>query len=158
MKPFTEPSAYRDTMSPMWRKLDLCSDIFVTEELLKMCSGFPFKRLVLLFGWSKFKRYSVSNSAAVFILPLLHFSQSIQKNRKRNKTTNCRRFFSVFRLIQLLPVCQADPERALLHIHFRGRRLLLSGLWANSVLRHVFIQSRPSEKKYSFIQWLTEEF
>lgn len=27
MKPFTEPSAYRDTMSPMWRKLDRCSDM-----------------------------------------------------------------------------------------------------------------------------------
>lgn len=27
MKPFTVPSAYRDTMSPMWRKLDAESDI-----------------------------------------------------------------------------------------------------------------------------------
>lgn len=31
MKPLTEPSAYRDTMSPMWRKLDLCSDMVVVK-------------------------------------------------------------------------------------------------------------------------------
>lgn len=40
MKPLTEPSAYRDTMSPMWRKLDLCSDIFTD---LCVCPDYPFK-------------------------------------------------------------------------------------------------------------------
>lgn len=28
MKPLVEPSAYREQMSPIWRKLDILSDIF----------------------------------------------------------------------------------------------------------------------------------
>lgn len=40
MKPFTEPSAYRDTMSPIWRKLDICSDI-LTAAPRQTCSAFP---------------------------------------------------------------------------------------------------------------------
>lgn len=30
MKPLVDPSAYREQMSPMWRKLDILSDIFDT--------------------------------------------------------------------------------------------------------------------------------
>lgn len=36
MKPLVDPSAYREQMSPMWRKLDILSDIFDTCGRKKM--------------------------------------------------------------------------------------------------------------------------
>lgn len=68
MKPFTEPSAYRDTMSPMWRKLDLCSGIF-TEDMFHTRSCFSIYEQIhtlqrLQFGISHQIRRHSSRSAA----------------------------------------------------------------------------------------------
>lgn len=150
MKPFTEPSAYRDTMSPMWRKLDLCSGIF-TEDMFHTRSCFSIYEQIhtlqrLQFGISHQIRRHSSRSA-------VRQSRSSKVKAQEGKTS--RRLWEkrcVFALNQLLPVCQRDPQSS--HPLFRGRRLPLSRLWANSVQWQVFwFLLRAGALKTQVIKW-----
>lgn len=153
MKPFTEPSAYRDTMSPMWRKLDLCSDMFSLNKRVSLVPVSPF----IITDW-----YFLSSGEVILTLQRLQFSSSphihlhsafsstVQKD-DWGKEAKVQKLVAILKTALCFETystssCMSDrAEGALLHIHFRGWRLLLSGLWAKSAQWHVFvfIHSRP---------------